>query len=282
LRVARSRGRSPVIDLTAIALVLAAATFHAAWNLTLHGATDREASMAVGGLAAGIALLPAVLIWPPWPVLPLIGLSAVAEALYALSLSAAYRRGALAVAYPLARGTAPLLVTLGGWLVLEQRPGAPAAFGAGCLAVGLALVADVGRRAGQRATVGFALLTGLAIATYSVIDARAVRDVRAAAYLGAVMLVQGVILAGWVRFGPAAPGGRRLRCALGPGLRIAVGSTASYLLVLLALQRADAGRVATLREVSILIGLALARGGFGWPGWIGAGLVTLGAVLAAV
>ena len=233
--------------------------------------------MAVAGVAAGVALLPAVLIWPPWAVLPLIALSAVAEGLYALALAAAYRRGALAVAYPLARGTAPLLVTLGGWLALAERPNATAAVGAGCLGLGLALVANVGRRAGQRAAVGFAVLTGAAIASYSLIDARAVRQVQPAAYLGAVMLLQGLLLFGWVRLDP-----RRLRAALAPGVHVAVGSTVAYLLVLLAVQRADAGRVATLREVSILIGLILTRTSLGRHTWLGAALVALGAVLAAL
>ncbi|HUG61162.1 MAG TPA: EamA family transporter [Methylomirabilota bacterium] len=257
--------------------MLAAAALHAAWNLTLHDAPDREAAMAVAGVAAGLALLPATLLWAPWSVLPLIALSALAEALYALALAAAYRRGALAVAYPLARGTAPLLVTVGGWFVLAEQPAPQAALGAVGLAVGLALIADVGRRSRQRAAVAFALVTGVAIAVYSVIDARAVREVKPAAYLGAVMLLQGVLLSLWIGLDR-----RRLGAALGPGLRIAVGSTAAYLLVLLALQRAQAGRVATLREVSILIALLIAGSGHGRRTWIGAALVALGAILAAI
>jgi drug/metabolite transporter (DMT)-like permease len=262
----------------ALILVLAAAVLHAAWNLTLHDTGDRVAAMSVAGLAACVLLLPFTLTSPPWRVLPLIALSGLAEAIYGLFLTAAYKRGALAVAYPIGRGTAPLLVTLGGWLVLAQPPGGLALAGAVALALGLALIATAGRRAGQLAAVGFALLTGVAIATYSLIDAGAVQRVAPLGYLGPVLGVEGLLLVLWLR------GDRkRLRGALGPGLRIAIGSVAAYGLVLFAFQRAGAGRVATLREVSVLIGVFLGGGRRqGWRVWAGAALVVLGAVLTAV
>src|SRR5512146_1811091 len=107
---------TPIAPL-ALALVLLAACFHAGWNLVLHETSDRVAAMAVAGLIAGLALLPFTIAAPPWQVWPLIVLSGIAEAAYALLLSAAYQRGALAVAYPIGRGTAPVLVTLGAWLI---------------------------------------------------------------------------------------------------------------------------------------------------------------------
>jgi drug/metabolite transporter (DMT)-like permease len=262
---------------TAVALVLVAAIFHATWNLTLHTTVDRPATMAVSGLVGGLVLLPAVLISPPWPVFPLIVLSAIAEAAYALCLSAAYHRGALAVAYPIGRGTAPLLVTLGAWLVLAQSPGLTPALGAIALAAGLILVATAGRQAGQLTAVGFALLTGCCIASYSLIDSQAVHQVAPLGYLGVVLALQGLLLFGAIRGNLV-----RLRQAWWPGARVAVGSTAAYLLVLLAFQQAGAGQVATLREVSVLIGLVLAGGKPGWRIWLGGSFVVLGAILTAL
>ncbi len=249
----------------ALVLVLAAAGLHAAWNLTLHDTGDRVAAMAVAGLAACLGLLPFTLASPPWRALPLIALSGTAEAIYGLFLAAAYKRGALALAYPIGRGTAPLLVTLGGWLVLTQRPAALTVAGAVLLALGLTLIATAGRRAGQLAAVGFALLTGGAIATYSVIDAAAVRQVSPLGYLGPVLGLEGLLLFAWMR-----GDGARLRRAIGPGVRIAIGSVAAYGLVLFAFQRAGAGQVATLREVSVLIGVFLSGGRPGWRVWAGA------------
>jgi drug/metabolite transporter (DMT)-like permease len=204
-------------------------------------------------------------------------LSALAEGAYALGLAAAYRRGALSVVYPAAPGTAPILVTLGAWFVLGQRPGPIVLLGAGALAAGLIVVGLSGRRAGQSAAVGFALLTGLAIATYQVIDARAVQEVSPLGYLEPVLLGQGLLLAAYLR------GDRtRLRRALAPGARIAVGTVVAYLLVLAAFQQANAGSVATLREVSVVVGVALARERAGRPLWVGASLVVTGMVLVAV
>jgi drug/metabolite transporter (DMT)-like permease len=263
----------------ALALVLVAACLHAGWNLVLHETGDRLAAVTVASLATGMAFLPAVLAQAPWQVLPLVIVSAAAEAAYALLLSAAYARGALAVAYPLARGSAPLLVTLGAWILLAQRPGALGVAGALALALGLALVAAAGGRAGETAAVGFALLTGVTIAAYSVVDARAVQSVSPVGYLGMVLGLEGLLLFGWIH---GHGGTARLRKALRPGLLIAVGSASAYLLVLFAFQLAPAGRVSTLREVSVLLGVLLSRSRRGWQIWCGAALVFLGMLLTAL
>jgi drug/metabolite transporter (DMT)-like permease len=259
-----------------LALVLAAAVAHALWNRLLHGTEDREATLAVAGLAIGVILLPVAVVTAPWEVWPLVLLSAGAETAYALFLAAAYRRGALSIAYPLGRGVAPLLVTLGGWFLLDEGRRPATLAGAVLLAVGIASVATAGWRGGQRQAVAFALLTGATIAVYSVVDAEAVRRVSAPGYLGAVFLLAGMLLVGWVRGDRA-----RLARSIGPGLRVAAGSATAYLLVLLAFQRADAGRVATLREASVLIGIWLAGERPGRRVWVGAGLVVAGGVLAA-
>lgn len=69
-----------------------------------------------------------------------VGLSALATTAYALCLAAAYQRGALSLTYPIGRGTAPLLVTLGGWLLLGQAVAPATLLGAAALMAGLALV----------------------------------------------------------------------------------------------------------------------------------------------
>ena len=268
--------RETAIDPVAVALVLVAAVVHASWNRVLHAEDDRVAAMAVAGLVVGVVLLPAVILSPPWRALPFVIASATAHFGYALGLSSAYRRGALSVAYPLGRGVAPLLVTLGGWLLLSERPGVGALIGAISLAAGLALIAVAGGRAGQGAAVGFALLTGLTIAAYSVVDAGAVRQVSPVGYLGAVLGIQGILLTFRLR------GSRtRLRRGLCSGVLIAVGSVGAYLLVLYAFQVAPAGRVSTLRESSVLVGLMLSGERPSRMVWTGAILVLAGALLAA-
>jgi drug/metabolite transporter (DMT)-like permease len=274
--VTPARPGETVIDPVAIALVLVAAGIHAGWNRVLHAESDRLAAMTVAGLVVGVMLLPGILLAPPWAAWPFVLVSATTHVFYALGLSSAYRRGALSVAYPIGRGVAPLLVTLGGWLLLAERPGTGALLGAVALAVGLTLIGISGGRAGQSAAVGFALLTGLTIAIYSTVDAAAVRQVSPVGYLGAVLGLQGLLLTGLVR------GDRvRLRGGLRSGVLIAVGSVSAYLLVLFAFQVAPAGRVTTLRESSVLIGLLLSGERPSPAIWAGATLVLAGALLAA-
>jgi drug/metabolite transporter (DMT)-like permease len=261
----------------AFALVATAALAHALWNRRLHVAGDRVATIAIAYLAVGVALLPAAILDGPWPVWPLVLLSGVVEAIYCLFLTAAYYRGALTIAYPLGRGTAPLLVTLGGWLILGARPNPAVLVGTMILAIGIALVATTGWRSGQSAAVGFALLTGVTVAAYTLVDSQAVQHVSAPGYFSIVSLLAGLLLASTVR-GKAA----RLHQALEPGLRVAVGMGVAYLLVLVAFQHAEASRVSALRESSILIALWLSGERPSWQTWLGSGLVVLGVILASI
>ena len=135
------------VPLSAVVLVLAAATFHAGWNVTLHRVEDRRAAMAVAGLTQALLLLPFALLDPPWAVVGLAVLSGLLEAAYAWFLAAAYERGALSITYPVGRGTAPFLATLGGWALLHQDPEWTGLAGAVLLGAGLVLLGLAGSRA---------------------------------------------------------------------------------------------------------------------------------------
>jgi drug/metabolite transporter (DMT)-like permease len=264
------------MDPGALLLVLASATLSAAWNRLLHDSADKVAVMGLSGILSAILLLPATLLHPPWAVWHLIVLSALAETAYGLALSAAYHRGELSLTYPLGRGAAPLLVSLAGWAALGETPGPAPLAGAVLLGAGLGLLSHAGWKTGRAEAVGFALLAGLAIAAYTVLDARAVRQVDPAAYLGPVLGLQGLFMCAGTR----RPAGR-LRRALWPSFLVAIVSIIAYLMVLHAVRIEAAGRVATVREVAVLIGILLARerpGGWIWAGGI---CVVAGAILAA-
>lgn len=267
-------GRRDVAPI-AIGLTLAAAAVHALWNRHLHATADRVATMAVANLTVGLFLAPVAIVTAPWNVWPLILVSALAEAVYGLCLATAYRQGALSIVYPLGRGVAPLVVTLLSWPLLGESPRLTTVAGAVSLAIGMTMVAMAGWRAGQTAAIGFALLTGLTISIYSVTDARAVRDTSPFGYLGVVFLLAGVALVLWIRGDRA-----RLVGAIRPGVLVAAGGAASYLLILFAFQSAAAGSVATLREISVLIGVWLATDRLGRRVWIGAAAIAIGAMLA--
>src|SRR5947208_829469 len=101
---------------TALAFALAAAFVHALWNILLARARNPEAATAVALVVAVVAFAPvAVAVWDVdarvWPFL--VGTAAF-ELLYFALLAGAYRRAHLSVVYPLARGTAPVLVLVIG------------------------------------------------------------------------------------------------------------------------------------------------------------------------
>jgi len=261
----------------ALVLVLAAAVLHATWNRVLHGAEDRLAAAAVGAAVGAVLLMPATIAAPPVHVWPSAVASGTAEAAYFACLAAAYRRGELSFTYPVARGMAPFLITLGGAAVLGQPLTATRLAGSLALGVGLAIISQVGLARGRGSALAFAALTGVTIAVYSLIDARAVRSANAVGYLGAVTVVQAVILLAAVRVDWG-----RLRASAKAGAGIGVGSVAAYLLVLLAYQRAPASPVATIRELSILLGILIAGDRPGKRVWLGGALCVLGAALTVL
>ena len=200
--------------------------------------------------------------------------SSLAQGLYMGLLGSAYRQGSLGVAYPISRGTAPLLVGLGGWLLLDETPSVATMVGLVVLVVGLLALAGVGTRRQERRAVALAAVTGLCTVAYSLIDARSVDLTGAMGYLSVVMVLSSLgVLA--VR----RPAMARLRPVLGESAVVGLGQGGAYGLVLLAFQQAQAGQVAGLRQVSVVLGVLIAREALGPRAAWGAVLVTAGAVL---
>lgn len=236
---------------TALALALAAAGFHALWNLLLARAPDVEAAAAVALLVAEIAFIPlAVVVWHadsgvwPW----LIG-SGLFELAYFTLLATAYRKAPLSVVYPVARGGAPVLVlavSLGTtWL---QAGGV------------LLVVAGVLLVRGLREANGIGLALGLAIATciagYTLVDNSGIEHANPVTYLELSMIGPTVLYAGAVARlkGPGA-----IRRAVGPATVVAgLATFVAYGFVLAALSRASAASVAAVRETSVVVAAALA------------------------
>ncbi|MER3418627.1 MAG: hypothetical protein C4343_05955, partial [Chloroflexota bacterium] len=115
-----------------VALVLAAAVLHVAWNVLLKGSGDPLRTATGAMVAAGVASVPIGLGLggggggaptgsSTLAVVAIAVVSGAVQAVYLILLSAAYRRGELSVVYPTARGTAPLLAALVGLGVLGER-----------------------------------------------------------------------------------------------------------------------------------------------------------------
>ncbi len=311
----------------AIALVLVAAVLHAAWNVLLKTSGDALWTavrlQAIGtailvpiGVAAWLANgMPAV----PAGAIVLALASGVLEAVYFVCLAAAYRRGALSLVYPLARGSAPLLAVLIGILVLGERLSGLAVLGVGCLLAGILAVARPWRAlraAGgeHRGAVGFALATGASIAAYSAVDRVGVRLTEPWLYGSLLAVAATTVLAivvvvgrrtGFLApapapapavasSGPGDPGRPRRPATLGRAVaRDAVAgilALSAYLLVLVAYSIAPLAAVAPLRESGIVLAAAWGSLRLGEAAdrrdagtrVAAAGLVVLGATLLAL
>jgi drug/metabolite transporter (DMT)-like permease len=241
-----------------VSLLLLAAVLHAGWNTILRGGSDRLWSItvmtALGGAAA--LALATVLPRPAAASLPFMALSTILQTAYALFLVRAYRDGHLAHVYPIARGTAPLLVTAGAWLIVGERLSLPALAGVGLVCAGIMTLA-IGRDRPDGRTLAAAVAAGAFIACYMICDGigvrRSGRPISYAAWLlGAQGLAMLLAFAAIRRRLPAPPRGR-------PGAATVVGaliSTLGYGIALWAMSGSEIAQVSALRETSILFAAA--------------------------
>jgi len=238
--------------------VLAAAVLHASWNALLKGVEDRLATVVlldVTGLVVAAAVVP--LVPAPAPASRgLLALSVVLHLGYELLLLVAYRGGDLGQVYPVARGTAPLLVAAWAGLVLGERLAPVQLAGLGAICAGLLALAGAGagRPAQWRVAVGPALATGVCIAAYTVADGLGVRRAgTVAGYVAWLFLLHGLPIPLFALAARRQALAGRLRRHLGAGVAAGLLSVAAYGLVLWAQRRGALAVVAALRETSVLV-----------------------------
>ena len=239
----------------ALGLALAAAALHAGWNVLLRGSADVEARTAVVLALSVLLFAPvAAATWSvSWSVWPYAVASAAFEAAYFALLVAAYRRRELSVVYPVARGSAPLLVLLGTAVVLGRHVSAGAAAGVCLVGVGVVLVRGIGRGAEG---VLVALAIGCAIAGYTLVDKDGLRHAASLPYLEVVLAPVALVA---LPVAAARRGSAALRRQLTvPTVVAAAGSFGAYALVLAALRLAPAPQVAAVRETSVVLAALLA------------------------
>jgi len=264
------------VSAAAIALVLVSALMHAVWNSKARGGDDRVSELTVAYGTGVLILTPWLIIDPPFEVMGLVLLSGIAHAGYLTFLSAAYRRGELATMYPLARGSAPLILGVVGIWALDQTPTVAVFAGSAVLALGLMAIGGVAWGDGQRHALVMALITGCFIASYSVLDSLGVRDTGAVGFFAASSIVAVVIMVGLNRQSLT-----RLRASARAGATIGLMQSTGYVLVLLAYTRADSARVVTLRGTSVLFVMMLSHRTINRRLVAGALMVVAGAALVA-
>jgi len=162
------------MTLTVFLAVILAAALHATWNALVKGGADKHLNMA-GVVLGHVPLAAIILIFEPFPEpesWPYLIAGIVLHFGYQMFLLTSYRFGDLTQVYPIARGSAPLLVAAISVLFLgvvlsSLEIIAVAIIGAGIVSLGL-VRSESGGRNGKAAAL--ALTTGCFIASYSLVD----------------------------------------------------------------------------------------------------------------
>jgi drug/metabolite transporter (DMT)-like permease len=277
----------------ALALVLTSAVFHASWNLLAKRANGGIAfvwlfSVMMFIFYAPVAIATIFIEKPPIGGIEIVFImgTAILHIGYFLMLTWGYQRGDLSLVYPVARGSGPMLATVGAILLLGERPTPLILFGVICIGLGVFIFADgfaKFRDPEARSGLNFALSVGAIIATYTLWDKYAVDtlDIPPTLYEWAADFIRIPVLTVlvWrnreeIRF----EWENHRREAIG----IAILSPLAYIMVLTALSFTDVSYVAPLREISIIIGAAmgtkLLAEGQATRRWSAAAIVAIGVV----
>jgi drug/metabolite transporter (DMT)-like permease len=228
---------------------------HASWNFLVARARDPQATTAVGGVLGALLLAPfAALTWDVGPeAVPFAAASAALHVAYFALLALAYTRADLSVVYPLARGSAPVLVLVGAVLILGESPSGVQAVGVLLVGAGVMLIRGLSGT-GDRTGELLGLAVGVTIAAYTVVDKQGVEHAAALPYLLLLNAPACLVYCGWLarRRGRALLGEVRPLTAL-----VGAGMMGAYALTLAALQLGPASGVAATRETSILVATVL-------------------------
>lgn len=251
------------MDALTFAAVILAAALHAAWNAIIKLGLDRFLSMALLSTVSGVISLALVpfLPFPEAAAWPYLLASVGCHTGYKLFLLRAYRTGDLGQVYPLARGSAPLIVAVVGVLLLSEHMATLAWAGIAVLVAGVWLMSlrggrDLARL--ERSAVLAALVTSVFIAAYTLLDGTGARLAgTAAGYTMWLFLLDGiamVTIAAAVR-GPS--GLARMSLAWKSGAIAGALSLGAYWIAIWAMTRAPIAMVAALRETSVLFAVLI-------------------------
>lgn len=251
----------------AIFLGLTSAISLAAVNAVVKAGRDILMARVILSVTAAILVFPAIF-FVPLPTAPVwiaLIFSMLAHGAYQFGLINALSRGDLSLVFPIMRGGAPVLVGIGAAIALNEtlRPIEWAGLIIATLGV-LGFVIKPGRMADglavPRSALLFAGFTAVAIAAYSVLDARGIRmSANPFTYIVWLFILDGIQL-GLV--GTAIRGRKAWADAKAiwrHGLFAALGSILSFGALLYAMSLTEVARVSALRESAVVFGAI-----FGW------------------
>lgn len=254
------------MTLFSLVLLLGSACLHVVMHVLLKRARDRTAFVWWMWLWASVLFLPVPLLY--WQTIPastwaLLVVSALFEALYHVSITRAYREGDLSLVYPLARGTAPLLILLWSVLFLSEEVSFGGGLGIAIVPLGLYAINLPRLSAWRSAWRAFghpaarpALLSGLCISLYTTLDKVGVRTVVPQTYTYLAMTLTLVWLTPPTLKEVGVAGLlAELKSSTWSSVVAGVFAMSAYAIVLYAMQLgAQASYAGAVREISIVFG----------------------------
>ena len=279
------------MSLAVMFLVLFGAALHAGWNAIIKAGSDKQLDTMLvicgGAILAAIALpfipLPDRASWP------YLGGSVAIHFFYFTLVALAYRTGDLSYAYPIMRGSAPLLTSVVA-AVTVREPLPPGAWpGIALISAGIFALAGDSWRSGRfpLAPTVFALLNAVAITAYTLVDGVGIRaSGHAASYILWLFFLIPLPLLAWILLTRAGAFKVQFRSRWKAGFLGGLCTGASYGFALWAMTVAPIAIVAGLRETSVIFGTVLAclflKERFGPMRYAAAFLVTVGGIAIKV
>lgn len=240
------------------AMMIASGSIHAVVNAILKGGKDKMAGRATIDGSSAVLLLPATLFVPlPHGAWAWLFATAFLHCAYLYALVRAFEASDFSAAYPILRGTAPLVTAaLAIGVFGESASGRELA---GIAMIGGAMFVMVSGRHISRTGLGWALFTGVTIAAYTVIDANGVRAAPTPlSYIVWMFVLMGGLTV--TMFALLSRGGifASARAQWRPGAVAGALSILTYGLALSAFALGPTAPLAALRETGMVTALVIA------------------------
>ncbi|MDG1997579.1 MAG: peptide ABC transporter permease [Amylibacter sp.] len=241
--------------------VLIAALLHACWNAIIKFGDDKLQGMVLLSVAHGLIGLMLIAIFPipskeSWW---LLAGSVLFHLMYKTFLTFAYMRGDLSRVYPIARGTAPMIVLVISLIALSDVMLESQIFGIVLVGLGITLMAwGVFAHGEERALVPYALLAAVGTAGYSLFDGLGARvSGSVSGYIGWLFFLDAFLFTvGGVAIKGHAVLPKSVKIWM-LGLIAGVCSVAAYWIAVWAMTLAPIALVTALREVSVLFAVLI-------------------------
>jgi drug/metabolite transporter (DMT)-like permease len=247
----------------AFVLVIVSAVLHALWNFTTKKVSGKLGVIYLGLAFASVFLIPFALIFVVANGLVSLGYlfiiaTGIIHTFYFFFLSRAYVHGNISVVYPIARGCGVVGTAAVAFVVLRESISMTETIGIICTSLGIVLIGmRRGSQTGSNKGLLYAMLVGLTMIFYSIVDKMAVAYVDPVVYILGLFFLSMFFLTPYMLIAKKNELAKAWREYKRYSMIIGIGSAAGYLIILFVFRLAQVSYVVAVREVSVALGAIL-------------------------